>query len=141
MRIVLVDDEPLALRRLELSASGLSGVEIVGIAANGRDALSVIERTRPDLVVLDVELPLIDGVEVAFRLHRGAAPIVIFITGHDEYRDEAQNVGAFDFLLKPVRTDRLESSLRRAMSVLKAEQPAPREPGGRAQGRDPVWST
>ena len=112
LRIVAVEDEPLALSRLELLLGGMADAELVGTAATGPSGLELIKAKRPDVVLLDIALPGLSGLEVAERLGGGMWPAVIFVTAHD-YAIEAFEHDAADYLLKPVAADRLERALAR----------------------------
>ncbi len=110
MRVLVVDDEPHARARLLRMLSRIDGVEPVGEASNGREALERIRALSPDCVLLDIHLPGLDGLEVA----RAAPGVpIVFTTAHDRYAVEAFELSAVDYLLKPVRADRLERALAR----------------------------
>jgi two-component system LytT family response regulator len=111
MRTILVDDEPLARKRLARLLSEHPSIEIVGEAANGDDACALVERITPDLIFLDVQMPGASGFDVLSRLvHR---PQVIFVTAHDEFAVRAFEEQALDYLLKPVEPKRLARALER----------------------------
>ncbi len=118
MRVLLVDDEPLALRRLEILLSRRPWIQILGSARDGASAIEAIERNRPDLILLDVQMPGLDGIEVADYLRTQCdpqdAPDIIFITAFDNFAVEAFQAAAIDYLLKPVEVDRLDQALSRA---------------------------
>ncbi|WP_010218664.1 LytR/AlgR family response regulator transcription factor [Sphingomonas sp. PAMC 26621] len=118
MRVLLVEDEPLALRRLERLAGEIEGIEIVGTAGEGGAALAEARRLSPDLVVLDVEMPGLNGIEVAFALGGPDAPQIVILTAFDRYAAQAFAVEATDYLLKPVRPDRLRLAIARAQRRL-----------------------
>ncbi|MBX9605528.1 MAG: LytTR family DNA-binding domain-containing protein [Gammaproteobacteria bacterium] len=130
MRILIVDDEPLARGRLVSQIAELDAGEVVGEAADGLACLAAVEQHAPDVVLLDVRMPGMDGIEVARRLRdRRTPPVVIFTTAYDEHALAAFESQALDYLLKPVRLDRLRAALERAASLrlgreLLAEQPA-----------------
>ncbi len=124
LRAVLVDDEQLARDELGYLLGQLGGVEVVGQAGNGLEALATIERVQPDLVFLDVQMPGLTGFEVARRLvDRGAAAHVIFVTAYDQHAIEAFEVNAVDYLLKPVDPARLETAVERARRRVSSELP------------------
>ncbi|MEO8383533.1 MAG: LytTR family DNA-binding domain-containing protein [Acidobacteriota bacterium] len=105
LRSVVVDDEPLARTRLHNLLEEHAGVEVVGEAGSGQDALRVIESHRPDLLFLDIEMPDFNGFEVLRRLtHR---PYVIFTTGYDQYAVQAFEAAGIDYLLKPIDPEKL----------------------------------
>jgi DNA-binding LytR/AlgR family response regulator len=115
MRILLVDDEPLALDRLRVGLRGVPGVELVGVAVDGIEALERIDALLPDLVLLDIQMPGRTGMEVAEALRdREARPEVVFVTAFDRFAPDAFEVEAADYLLKPVNFDRLRTAIERA---------------------------
>lgn len=118
LRLVLVDDEPLARARLKRMLAGLEGIELCGEAGEGRQALELIRETRPDAVLLDVEMPGTDGVSAAAAINELAPPpAVIFITAYESYALDAFGVRALDYLVKPVRASRLDEALARVREV------------------------
>jgi two-component system, LytTR family, response regulator LytT len=115
LRAVLVDDEQLARDELGYLLDQLGGVEVIGQAGNGLEAISTIDRLRPDVVFLDVQMPGLTGFEVARRLLDNRAPSqIIFVTAYDQHAIEAFEVNAVDYLLKPVEQGRLEVAVDRA---------------------------
>lgn len=112
-RTVLVDDEPLARDRLRELILTSGRAEIVAEARDGIDALDAIQRTRPDIVFLDVEMPELDGLSVAQQICGGGEPLVVFITAYDRYAVAAFETRAVDYLLKPVSAERLAVTLDR----------------------------
>lgn len=112
LRTLVADDDALsALRMLRLLAP-YDEVEVVGVADNGMDALEMIDRLAPEVVFLDVEMPLLDGLEVCRRMqHR--ARVVVFFTASDEYRKEASEAGAFAYMCKPVGADEIDELMGR----------------------------
>jgi two-component system response regulator LytT len=115
LRAVVVDDEQLARDELCYLLDEVGGVEVVGQAGNGLEALEAIGRSSPDLVFLDVQMPGLTGFEVARRLTDRQPPItVIFVTAFDQHAIEAFEVNAVDYLLKPIEAGRLESAVQRA---------------------------
>ena len=115
LRAVLVDDEPLARDELGFLLGQVGGIEIIGQAGNGVEALNTIDRMHPDLVFLDVQMPGLTGFEVARRMLDTQAPShIIFVTAYDRHAIEAFEVNAVDYLLKPVDPARLEVALDRA---------------------------
>src|SRR5688500_19749783 len=115
LRAVLVDDEQLARAELGYLLEQAGGVEVIGQAGNGIEALATIERLHPDLVFLDVQMPGLTGFEVARRmLENGPASQIIFVTAYDQHAIAAFEVNAVDYLLKPVDPSRLELALQRA---------------------------
>jgi two-component system response regulator AlgR len=116
MRILIADDEALARGRLQTLLGGLvPAPELVAEAANGLDALQLSMKFKPDLVLLDIRMPVLDGLECARELARlPESPAIIFTTAYDEYALQAFEVCACDYLLKPVRPGRLAAALDRA---------------------------
>src|SRR6266446_5043501 len=109
LRAVLVDDEQLARDELGYLLGRVEGIEVVGHAGNGVEALTTIDRLQPDVVFLDVQMPGLTGFEVARRLlDAESAPHVIFVTAYDQHAIEAFEVNAVDYLLKPLDPVRLE---------------------------------
>src|SRR5438093_6078067 len=123
LRAVLVDDEQLARDELEYLLGQIGGVEVLGQAGNGIEALSAIERLRPDVVFLDVQMPGLTGFEVARRMADARATShIIFVTAYDQHAIEAFEVNAVDYLLKPVDQTRLEVAVERARRRVGAER-------------------
>jgi two-component system response regulator AlgR len=119
MRVLLVDDEPLARDRLRRLLDELDGVELVGEAADGKSALSATAALQPDLILLDIRMPGMDGMAVARHLASlPHPPRVIFTTAYGEYALEAFEAQAIDYLVKPVRRERLAQALERAAQLL-----------------------
>jgi two-component system response regulator LytT len=115
LRAVVVDDEQLARDELGYLLGQLGGVEVIGQAGNGVEALSTIERLQPDVVFLDVQMPGLTGFEVARRMFdTQSGSHIIFVTAYDQHAIEAFEVNAVDYLLKPVEPARLELALQRA---------------------------
>lgn len=114
MRVLLVDDEPPALERLAAFFANIPGTEIVGTAANGIEAQAAIERLLPDLVMLDIQMPEMGGLALAGTLPFDARPEIVFVTAFEQFAPDAFEVEAADYLLKPVRLDRLCQAVERA---------------------------
>ncbi len=93
-------------------------VEIVGVAADGRHALELIKKSDPDVLFLDVQMPGMDGLELAGRIESGSAPAVVFVTANEEFAVKAFEVGATDYLLKPCTRERLKRTLQRVRNHL-----------------------
>jgi DNA-binding LytR/AlgR family response regulator len=111
--VLVVDDEPIARRRLLRMLASMDDMEVAGEAADGEEALEKIEKLAPDVLLLDIRMPGLDGLSLA-RRRRAQLPPVIFITAHAEFAVEAFASEAVDYLLKPVERGRLEEALRRA---------------------------
>jgi DNA-binding LytR/AlgR family response regulator len=110
MKILVVDDEAIARRRLERMLAGMPGVELVGTASDGIEAREAVERLQPDVVLLDIDMPECDGLTLAATT---PLPAVIFVTAHREHALEAFEVDAVDYLLKPVTRPRLVQALEK----------------------------
>jgi len=119
VRVVVVDDEPLARESLRLLLEKDAGIALVGEAGNGRDAITLITRLKPDLVFLDIQMPEFTGLEVIGRLPEDVTPAVVFVTAYDQYAVEAFRAEALDYLLKPFDDERFHETLRRARERLK----------------------
>ena len=117
LRALLVDDEPVARRRLRALLKGESRVEIVGECENGQAALDAIRRLGPDLMFLDVQMPGLDGFDVIELLEPAECPAVIFVTAYDKYALRAFDVCAADYLLKPFEPRRLGAAVSRAATL------------------------
>jgi two-component system response regulator AlgR len=117
LRTLIVDDEPLAVERLQVICARLPGLIVTGTASEGASALRLIEALTPDLVLLDLTMPGMDGLSVARALRRQPnAPAIVFVTAHDEFAVEAFDLDAVDYVLKPVAPERLERAIARALS-------------------------
>ncbi len=114
LHVLLVDDEPLALRRLETLFGDIDDAEVVGTASTGEEAEARIAKLRPDLVMLDISMPQKSGIRVAADLVADPRPEIIFVTAFEQYAPDAFEVDAADYLLKPVRFDRLRQAVERA---------------------------
>jgi two-component system LytT family response regulator/two-component system response regulator LytT len=122
---VLVDDEALARDELAFQLGQIGGVDIVGTAGNGIEAVETITRLKPDVVFLDIQMPGLTGFEVARRLiDAESASHIIFVTAYDQHAIEAFEVNAVDYLLKPVDAARLEVAIQRARRLIAFERPA-----------------
>jgi len=123
LRAVLVDDEQLARDELGYLLGQIGGVEVIGQAGNGVEALTTIDRLQPDVVFLDVQMPGLTGFEVARRmLDAQNGPHIIFVTAYDQYAIEAFEVNAVDYLLKPVDQARLELAVQRARRRIEVDR-------------------
>jgi two-component system response regulator AlgR len=119
LKVLVVDDEPLATERLQLLLARAQGVDLVGTASDGEGALRMAQALSPDLLLLDVAMPGMDGIDVARALADAkAAPAVVFVTAFDQFAVAAFEVEAVDYLMKPVDPVRLERALTRARNHL-----------------------
>ena len=122
LRVVLADDERPARRFLINLLNTFPDVEIVGEAANGTEALDLIETHKPDLALLDLNMPETGGLDVARLVKAGATPSIAFVTAYDEFAVQAFELNAIDYLLKPVERERLAATLERARTRAAAER-------------------
>lgn len=137
MRIVIVDDEPLARQRLRRMIEAFPGYDVVGEAGDGASALDCITQTSADTVLLDVHMPGMDGLQVARELAGSdLPPAVIFVTAHSEHALSAHNNHAAGYLLKPVRREDLAAALSRARQLSRAQVSAL---GGVVTGNGPAY--
>lgn len=113
MKILIVDDEPLARDELRRALDGAADVEVVGEAANAVEAIGAINRLSPDVVFLDIQMPRISGLEMVGMLDPERMPRIVFLTAHDDYAVRAFEEHAFDYLLKPLDPARLDKTLCR----------------------------
>ena len=130
LRVMVVDDEPLAVERLQLLLARCPGASVVGTANDGEAALRIAEAVSPDLVLLDIAMPGMDGIDVARAMSESPIdPAVVFVTAFDNFAVAAFDVAAIDYLMKPVELHRLERALERVGAHLAG--------GRRPTGRTP----
>ncbi len=113
MRILIVDDEPIARHVLRQELELLEDVEIIGEAENGEAALELISESRPDVIFVDLQMPKMTGFEMIEQLHGIPAPVVVIVTAYDQHAIQAFEAGAIDYLLKPVSQSRLAQTMER----------------------------
>jgi two-component system LytT family response regulator len=118
IRTLIVDDEPLARRGLELRLQRHGDIEIVGEAGNGREAFHAVSSLKPDLMFLDVQMPGVDGFGLLRAVPATLMPLTVFVTAYDQYALAAFAASALDYLLKPVEDTRLEQAIARAREQL-----------------------
>ena len=123
LRIVIVDDEPLARAVVREYAEGDPGIEVVADCQNGFDAVKAVAELKPDLVLLDVQMPKLDGFEVLELL--GREQPVVFVTAYDQYALRAFEVHAVDYLLKPFGAERFQEAMQRARERVRAKAVLP----------------
>jgi DNA-binding LytR/AlgR family response regulator len=116
LRALIADDEPRARQFLEKLLSEQAELEVVGAARGGVEALSLCHKLKPDVAFLDIHMPDLSGLEVARQLVRSGPPVVVFVTAYDKYAVEAFEVAALDYLLKPIRRERLSETVRRVVT-------------------------
>ena len=117
MKTLIVDDEPIARRVLREELDQFPQIQIVGEAEDGRQALQQIENLHPDLVFLDLQMPVMGGFEVVRNLKGGRLPVIVIVTAFDQHAMEAFEAGAVDYLLKPVNETRLRKAVERASAL------------------------
>jgi two-component system, LytTR family, response regulator len=125
LRTIIADDEPSARQQMRALLADEPGVQLVAECTGGEDALEAIARHDPDLVLLDVQMPRVDGFDVAARIYPAARPLVVFVTGHDAFALRAFEASAIDYLLKPVLPGRLRTALERVRRQLAGTQGPP----------------
>ena len=137
LRAVLVDDEPLAIRRLSRSLEEIDDVVVVGATTSSREALSLIASEAPDLVFLDIAMPGLDGFEVVDRIAGDRQPAIVFVTAYDAHAVQAFDVAAADYLMKPFGQPRLAQAVERGRLWLEAR--TARSPAPEPQPVDALW--
>lgn len=118
LRVVIADDERPARAFLKTILDGFEDVETIGEAENGAEAVEIIKETKPDLALLDLQMPEISGLEVVKLLRKSQLPLVAFVTAYDEFAVQAFELNAVDYLLKPIEKARLRETLNRAQERL-----------------------
>lgn len=138
MKILIADDEPVARQVLSELLAEFAGVELAGEAGSGREVLEMSAALEPDVLLLDLQMPGMDGLSVARALRASLLPLVIFVTAYEQHALAAFEAGAVDYLLKPVRRERLQAALDKARRQLQGmvrpariESGAPRRIAGR----------
>ena len=121
IKVLIVDDEPLARRGIRQLLETETDFEIVGEAKNGREAVASVERFAPELVFLDIQMPLLDGFSFVEKLGARNLPEIIFVTAYDEHAIHAFETGAIDYLLKPINAERFQKTLERVRRRLPGE--------------------
>lgn len=124
LRVLIVDDEPLARQRLRHLLAEIPGTEVVGECGDGTDAVAAIGDIAPDVVLLDVQMREMGGFALVDAIGASRMPPVVFVTAHDQFALRAFDVSAVDYLLKPVQTPQLERALQRAAERRRATDPA-----------------
>ena len=121
MNVLIVDDEPLAREGMRMLLEGEAGITSIAEARNGAEAVTRVRASKPDLVLLDVQMPEMDGFAVLRELGAEALPPTIFVTAHDQYAIQAFEVNAIDYLLKPVTRERFQQALARVRERVSAQ--------------------
>jgi len=122
IRVLIVDDEPLARRGIRQLLETEKDFEIAGEAANGREAASVIDKLKPDLIFLDIQMPLLDGFSFVEKMGAQNLPEIVFVTAYDEHAIRAFEINALDYLLKPIDPERFVKTLNRVREQMKETQ-------------------
>lgn len=136
---MIVDDEPLAVERLQMLCAREPRVELVGTATDGESALRLVEGVSPDLLLLDIAMPRLDGIGVARVLSRSDCnPSIIFVTAFEGFAVEAFDLAAVDYLLKPVSLERLKRSIDRVLALTRADR-TPRVATHPSQWAEEFW--
>ena len=124
-RLLIVDDEPLARQRLRDLVGDVGGYDVVGEAANGVEAMQLLQGAVVDIVLVDIRMPVMDGIELAQHLRDlPQPPKLIFTTAYDHYAVQAFELNAIDYLLKPIRSERLAAALAKAKPLQSAQSQA-----------------
>jgi two-component system response regulator LytT len=124
LKAIVVDDEQLAREELCYMLEKMESIEVIGQAGNGLEAVGIVEQLTPDVLFLDVQMPGLNGFEVAHRLiQNGSSPNIVFVTAFDRHAIEAFEVNAVDYLLKPIETARLQQAVERARKRVTPEAP------------------
>jgi two-component system LytT family response regulator len=142
LKVLLVDDEPAALERLSALFAQIPDTRLVGVARNGREAAQAIAEHTPDLVMLDIQMPELSGLALASELAPETRPEIVFVTAFEAYAADAFAVEAADYLLKPVRFDRLRQAVERARrrrALQKAFDQAEAAAPARENDLDGIW--
>jgi DNA-binding LytR/AlgR family response regulator len=127
VRALVADDEPRARQFLEKLLGESSEIEVVGVAHGGAEALALSAELSPDVAFLDIHMPDLSGLEVARHLKGDDAPLVVFVTAYDRYAIEAFEIAALDYVLKPIKRERLSETVRRVVAELRSGQRAARD--------------
>jgi two-component system LytT family response regulator len=127
LRVVIADDERPARAFLTDLLGGFEDVDVIGEAANGAECIELIERLSPDLVLLDLQMPEVDGLGVVRLIKRDRLPLIAFVTAYDEYAVHAFEMNAVDYLLKPVQPMRLRQTINRALERLERAELRPED--------------
>src|SRR6476660_5839130 len=141
LRVLITDDEPLAVERLQLLLAKAEGAQLVGAASDGESAINLTQALTPDLLLLDIAMPGLDGIGVARSLaEQNPSPAVVFVTAFDQFAVAAFEVEAVDYLMKPVDPIRLQRALDRARNYLQ-HRTGDRAPGKSSQWLEAFWAS
>src|SRR5512133_4034235 len=141
LRVLIADDEPLAAERLQLLLARADGAQLVGTASDGDSAINLTQALSPDLLLLDIAMPGLDGIGVARALAaQNPSPAVVFVTAFDQFAVAAFEVEAVDYLMKPVDPPRLQRALDRARTYLRQRTGKP-QPSQSSQWLEEFWAS
>jgi two-component system response regulator AlgR len=139
LRTLIADDEPLAVERMQILCAQLEGIALVGTASDGEATLRLIDALSPDLILLDICMPGLDGMAVAQAIQgRAHRPAVVFCTAFDSYAVAAFEIPATDYLLKPVSAERLARAMARVREPIVS--PGPPRPGEASRWLEEIWA-
>src|ERR687892_1847441 len=142
LRVLIADDEPLAAERLQLLLARAEGAQLVGTASDGDSAINLTEALHPDLLLLDIAMPGLDGIGVARALAaQTPTPAVVFVTAFDQFAVAAFEVAAVDYLMKPVDPDRLQRALDRAREYVELHRAPPGEVTTPSEWIEEFWAS
>lgn len=123
LRLFLVDDEISAIRRLTKALSAIEGIDIIGTASDGEEALERIKVLQPEVVFVDIEMPKLNGIKLARSLRRSSSAEIVFVTALSEWAAEAFEIHAVDYILKPVQADRIAEAIGRVRRRMAEPKP------------------
>jgi two-component system, LytTR family, response regulator AlgR len=142
IRVLIADDEPLAAERLQLLLARSSGATLVGTASDGESAIDMAQALSPDLLLLDIAMPGLDGIDVARALAKHSpAPAVAFVTAFDQFAVAAFEVAAVDYLMKPVDPDRLQRAIDRAIEYRDHRRPTDHSAAAPSEWIEEFWAS
>jgi two-component system response regulator AlgR len=142
LRVLIADDEPLAAERLQVLLARANGATLVGTASDGESAISMAEALSPDLLLLDIAMPGLDGIDVARSLAKqDPSPAVVFVTAFDQFAVAAFEVAAVDYLMKPVEPERLQRALDRARDYVDHHRAAAQTAAPASKWIEEFWAS
>jgi two-component system response regulator AlgR len=142
LKVLIADDEPLATERLQVLLARSNGATLVGTASDGESAISMAEQLSPDLLLLDIAMPGLDGIDVARSLARqNPSPVVVFVTAFDQFAVAAFEVAAIDYLMKPVEPERLQKALDRARDYIEHHRATAGEAAQLSEWIEEFWAS
>lgn len=142
LRVLIADDEPLAAERLQVLLARAKGATLVGTASDGESAISMAEALAPDVLLLDIAMPGLDGIDVARSLaSQDPSPAVVFVTAFDQFAVAAFEVAAVDYLMKPVEPERLQRALDRAREYVEHHRVPSAKTGEPSKWIDEFWAS